>query len=795
MGGTSFCLLVSEVTLVRVLSFYLFPEVVTLAVAIPLLGLGAAGSVYSALRNRGLEGHRRRLCVWVLATCISGALFFRLAPYMPVDLSRLTQGSEIAVFAIFLLMLAIPFFFGGMILCELLAERAQFVAQRYAADLVAAALGACAAVLLIGPFGAPRLLLAAHGLVALCAIPIARKAGSLFSVFVIGAGCVVAMSVATLFVVGDPDLPLPWKIGGRLPRGVKPIEHHWTPYCRIDLLDELELHPIFGGGMAPKYSGIRVKMMGITQDATAPTALIRLKGGNLDQARWTRHMLQALPYYVIRPDQVAVVGAGGGPDVLAALVAGARHVTAIEINPVIVGMLEDSYADYTGHLAQRPDVSLVCVDGRSYLATTDRSFDVIQLSGVDTFTSGTLCSLAMTENYLYTVEAMDVMYERLEEGGVLSYSRWFHQPPREILRIVSTMLEMLERRGISAPENRFLVVAQTSRGSWADVLLKRGEFTKEEINRSLAWTKQEGLYPVHVPGHFTMPGLKELFSAGRETFIANYSFDIRASTDDHPFFFNFYTLGHLFSFGMTRTGLPSGFEMQYPGQAGPLAWIIMLVTLGVLGFFGLLFVFGPLFILAKHPVRLGRHWPLLFYAGALGLGFILFELTAVHHVRLLLGSGMTAFAVMLAVLLFSAGVGAWYSGRKPVSGPRLRLALVSAGACFLVYTAIYYTPIVGALEGSGLFVRLLVVGLTLMPTGFFLGIPLPTVLRALGGQSGTVAWAWAVNAFATVIATTLAGMLAQWTGYWLVLSSAGLCYLAAFLLAKRVISGQSHETS
>ena len=788
MAGASFCLLVSEVVLLRILSFYLFPEVVTLAVAIPLLGLGAAGSIYSALRKRDPRGLTRRLSVWALGTCISGALLFRLAPYVPVDLSRLTSASQIAAFALFLLMLAIPFFCGGMILCGLLAERSERVSRRYAVDLVAAALGVGAAVLLIGALGAPLLLLAVYGLVALCAIPMARQAGLVFRVLLAGAGGLAVLLAAVLSFAGDPDLPVPWKIGGRLPKSVKLLEHRWTPYCRIDLLEELELRPLFGGGTAPKHSGIRVKMMGITQDFTAPTALIRLEGGSLDQAGWSRHLLQALPYYVVKPEDVAVVGAGGGPDVLAALVAGARHVTAIEINPAIVDLLKNRYAGYTGNLAGRPDVSLVCADGRSYLATTDRSFDAIQLSGVDTFTSGTRSSLAMTENYLYTVEAMGVMYDRLKEGGVLSFSRWFHQPPREILRLLTTMLEMLKRRGISDSQNRFLVMAPSPRGSWADVLLKRGEFTGEEASRALAWAREEGFHPVHVPGHVSMPGLKNLLSDDKEAYIAGFPFDIRATTDDHPFFFNFYTLGHLFSGENTKAGMPAGFRVQYPGQTGPLAWTGMLITLGILGFFGLLFVFGPLVVSGKHPVRIGRHWPVLLYAGALGFGFILFELAAIHHFRILLGTGITAFTITLAVLLLSAGTGAWYSGGNPVSAPRLRLALMGVGACFLVYALIHYTRLAGVLEGSGPVLRLLVAGLVLAPTGFFLGMPLPAVLRALGDQSGAVAWTWAVNAFATVIAATLATVLAQWTGYWLVLATAGVCYLLAFLLAGRVTS-------
>ena len=73
-------------------------------------------------------------------------------------------------------------------------------------------------------------------------------------------------------------------------------------------------------------------------------------------------------------------------------------------------------------------------------------------------------------------------------------------------------------------------------------------------------------------------------------------------------------------------------------------------------------------------------------------------------------------------------------------------------------------------------------------------MPFPTALRALSDNSSVVAWAWGINAFFTVIGTTLATFLAQWAGYRVVLAGSLACYLIALLVAKSVLDMSKKES-
>ena len=118
---------------------------------------------------------------------------------------------------------------------------------------------------------------------------------------------------------------------------------------------------------------------------------------------------------------VAIVGAGAGNDVAAALRGGATRVSAIEIDPAIqrAGMLnhpEDPYDD--------PRVHAVLDDARSFLRTTDRRFDLIVYGLLDSHALLSHNSSVRLDSYVYTVQAFREARSRLKPGGrlVLSFS-------------------------------------------------------------------------------------------------------------------------------------------------------------------------------------------------------------------------------------------------------------------------------------------------------------------------------------------------------------------------------------
>ena len=116
---------------------------------------------------------------------------------------------------------------------------------------------------------------------------------------------------------------------------------------------------------------------------------------------------------------VAVVGAGTGNDVAAALRAGVGHVEAIEIDPAIqlTGKLshpEKPYSDDRVHA--------VVNDARSFLRTTEQKFDLVVYGMLDSHTLLSQGSSVRLDSFVYTVEGLREARARLKSDGVLSLS-------------------------------------------------------------------------------------------------------------------------------------------------------------------------------------------------------------------------------------------------------------------------------------------------------------------------------------------------------------------------------------
>src|SRR6266404_4579220 len=127
-----------------------------------------------------------------------------------------------------------------------------------------------------------------------------------------------------------------------------------------------------------------------------------------------------LPYRVRpAPADVAVVGAGAGNDVAAALRGGAAHIDAIEMDPAIL------WAGRANH-PERPYTNArvlpIANDARSYLRTTDRTYDLIVYGLLDSHTLLSHASSVRLDSFVYTVEGLREARSRLKDNGVLSLS-------------------------------------------------------------------------------------------------------------------------------------------------------------------------------------------------------------------------------------------------------------------------------------------------------------------------------------------------------------------------------------
>jgi SAM-dependent methyltransferase len=122
-----------------------------------------------------------------------------------------------------------------------------------------------------------------------------------------------------------------------------------------------------------------------------------------------------LPYQMIdNPGDVLVVGAGTGNDVAAALRHGARHVDAVEIDPVIVRLGRQYHPERP---YDSPRVSVIINDARAFFNHSHRKYDLIIFGHLDSHTMLSSFSSLRLDNYVYTVESFRQAKDLLKDDG------------------------------------------------------------------------------------------------------------------------------------------------------------------------------------------------------------------------------------------------------------------------------------------------------------------------------------------------------------------------------------------
>ena len=124
------------------------------------------------------------------------------------------------------------------------------------------------------------------------------------------------------------------------------------------------------------------------------------------------------------PGNVLVVGAGTGSDVAIALGRHARHVDAVEIDPTLLRFGKQHNPD---RVYQDPRVTTHVNDGRAYLESTHKKFDLILFALPDSLTLVSGASSLRLESYLFTVEAVRAARAHLAPGGAFAMYNYYRE--------------------------------------------------------------------------------------------------------------------------------------------------------------------------------------------------------------------------------------------------------------------------------------------------------------------------------------------------------------------------------
>ena len=791
-----------EIALTRLFSVAQWYHFAFMAVSIALLGFGASGSFLSLV-----PGLARREGAWHLPGL--GILFalsvvgsYLVINYIPFDSYRIAwERIQFLYMAAYYLSLVAPFFFSGLIVGSLLAAWPERAAAIYSFNLAGSALGCIVIVVALPLVGAERAVMSCAflGAVAAGVIALQWRPGGLWGPFFSFLYPVLILALLSCIFRIPPALEMrlsPYK--GlisvlRFPQS-QVIFSRWNAFSRVDVVESESIHSAPGLSLAYPGSPPAQKGLFIDGENLSPLA----ETSPAEKMDFADYLPVVLPYRLRPGARALLIETKGGLDVLVALRNGAGSVVAVESNPLVI---EAATSLAASSVYRGPKVKIVSEEGRNYVRRAEERFDLVCISLADTFRPVTSGAYSLSENYLYTRQALRDYLEILNEEGILSLSRWLQLPPSESLRAWGLAVSALEDKGLS-PAERLVAIR-----SWSTslILVKNEPFNEKEISAVKDFCQKMRFDLVYYPGMspeeanrynvLTEPVYYRTFSEllesqDRAGFYASYPFDVYPPDDDRPFFF------HFFRWSQTPA-IIRNFGRRWEPFGGSGYFVLVVLFLLAL-FASAVLILLPLVVSRekKGASHLTHRWRFFIYFALLGLGFLFVEVPLMPRFILFLGQPTYSFATVLFGLLLFSGLGSMVS-------PRLSLLWVLALLCgaILVYPLLL-PAFFNAFLGQSLVVRVGVSLAGLAPLGFLMGIPFPGGLAIVKSKApGLIPWVWAINGCASVLSSVLSMMLAVSFGFSWVLVAAALAYLgglaaiAPFCLGRINLSFLSPPTS
>jgi hypothetical protein len=781
--------LVFQIVQTRILSVIAWYYLAFFAISVAMLGM-TVGAVWVYLRSARHAPER-------LATTISD---FALAAAVAMPASLMVQLSLITSitvslttfvsWALLMAAMAVPYVFAGVALTLALTRSPFRVGQVYGVDLLGAAAGCILVVFALDVLSGPSVILLAALACAAGALCLERsateperarmKARSRWrrpASILIGLAAVAVIDTATplglkpILVKDDIEPVFGWSY------------ERWNSYSRIVAYPPEQKPSLTAGSPLLSSSVTGAQRIRLNIDGAAATAMHRYDG-TPESLEILRTDLVNLAYNLPGRRKSAVIGVGGGRDVLSAHLFGVPEIVGVELNPTFVDLLtrEPRYRDFA-NLHKLPNLRLYVDDARSWFASSKESFDLIQMSMIDTWAATGAGAFSLSENGLYTLEGWRTFLRRLNDDGVFTVSRWYSpNVVDETGRMIGLAVATLLDAGYgNVREHLFVANGSTI----ATLILSRSPFTPEQITLLEDEVRRLGFEVLLSPGKPARSTLLEAIVSARSiaeidrASAATY-LDLSVTTDRRPFFFNQLRLSAIpVAAKKGGIGVVRGNLLATAALA-----VIFVISLAAVALTVLLPLRRAVRAASQSLVSAGTA-----YFGLIGLGFMFAEISLVQHFSVYLGHPIYSLSVCLFSLILAAGLGSLASDRFPVSAPRSFLiwALLIAG--YLLCTQLGLANVFAATAELPLASRIAVALAVLLPLGFLLGFGFPTGVALVAAvDRAPMPWFWGINGATGVLASVVAVMVGIAWGIDKTLMLSGLCYLllipAALVLAR-----------
>lgn len=797
----SAAMLAYEVLLIRLFAIVQWHYFAYMAISIALLGFGASGTFVFLAQGWLRPRFTATFVVNAAAFGITGMAGFILAQQLPFNALEVAwEPRQLLYLLVHYVLFAVPFFAGANCIGLAFAHFGKQIGRIYAFNLGGSAFGALGLIGLLQlatPEEALRQIAGlGFGAAGLASLSAGRR--RLIPAALIAAAILVPLVIPSTWTALRISPYKGLSMALAVP-GARVLGESSSPLGLLTVVDSPQVPFHHAPGLSLNASAGPPPQLGVFTDGDAITAITAFTG-DLAPLAYLDFTTSALPYHLLEAPDVLILGAGGGVDVLQALRHRAAAIDAVELNSHMVRLVAESHRAFAGNLYTRPDVRVHVAEARGFVARNAATWDLIQIPLLDSFAAAAAGVFGVSESYVYTVEAFGEYLSHLRPGGYLAITRWLKLPPRDSLKLFATALEALDRAGVAAPKRRIALI----RG-WNTVtlLVRNGDLGRPELAGIRAFAEARSFDLAYFPGmapseanranllsqpYFHQAALA-LTGPGRGDFLARYKFDIRPSTDDRPYFFDFFRWRSLPEFLALR--LQSGtalIEWGYP---------ILFATLVQAGLLSVLLILLPLWLRRRQFAGGPRRWRVMTYFLCLGLAFMFVEIAFIQRFVLFLGHPLYAVAVVLTGFLAFTAVGSGCASRfsKLIgASPLSRLGPIAASVIAIAGISLFYAAALPSLfalsmalaESTRIFLSLCLIA----PLAFFMGLPFPLGLEQVSVRMPTlVSWAWGINGCFSVIGVLLATLLAIHLGFTAVIAIAAVLYLSVGALLGHNRSG------
>ncbi|WP_192875003.1 spermine synthase [Clostridium thermosuccinogenes] len=743
----SVSLFVYQVVLTRLYSAVLSYHYVFLTTSFAILGLGIGSIIAYMIRKKGrkpiVKLGKRKVAVNqedMKGQLNKGSIILAASYIIVFSLNYLLP--FVNNMLIYIVLGTIPFLIGGYVYSILFTEFSGISGKLYFADLVGSGVGSVAVIFLLNNAGMFRtvLILSIIALLPALILPVSAKKIKAIG-YVLPLILVVGLILPVQYINSieknfNGILNNSKKTYGKLIKaGLSPeiVFSEWNAFSRTDVIKipqkpEDMILTIDGAANAPMYEF----------------------DGDVESLKKFEADSGFLPFTIGRNDKTLLIGPGGGRDVLYALARGSKEISAVEINTSSIDAVK-AFGEYNGNIYNRPEVKVYGEDGRSFVQRSRDKYDLIFLSLVMTNTSQGM-AYALSENYIYTVEAMKDYLNHLSDNGKIAF---LAHDEDDLSKIVATAMQALNEKGIPLKDTPDYIalysqLIQQQHGGVAMhdpvIIIKNKPFTEDESKGLLETAKKNKIAPLYAPLVQEQGPLQQIKEAkiSLKDYVNGFKSNVTPATDNRPYFYNF-------------------------GKGVPATLILILMVVAI----------GSIIMFTPFAIKSGNFKPTMYFS-LLGIGFMMIETPLIQKFILYLGHPTLAFTFVLAALLVGSGIGGYLSNsrlfNRVIGAFYLPSAMVAVISIILL---LFLGFIFEGTSGLNLTGRIIVASILVMLQGFFMGMPFPRGLKLIGESKKNVIVPvmWGVNGVTSVIGSVLSVILSMTIGFTGALIAGAVIYL------------------